>query len=123
MRIATLRTVMSSRTDYFIPQTWKRFLFRRGYMPMGDMHDIMDHMKPLLDEAYVGIAKRHTRGGDISEFQKAYNRESFNEFMKIFEKEAEKQWDRIVDRRFNTFLYSIVANFAFTILGFILGRV
>jgi hypothetical protein len=85
-------------------------------------------MKPLLDEKDNNALRRFAglaNDPGSPEFQKAkadLQKEQFDTFLEIFQKEASEQRDRIVDRRFTAFVYGIIGNFAFTILGFILGR-
>jgi hypothetical protein len=116
------------RADYLIPQRWKRFVFRRGYIPMGDVRDILAHMRPRLDEADQKIFKQHlshVQNTGTPEFREALEwvrKDRLNAFFKILGDETVDQWDRIVDRRASNFAYGIVVNFLFVILGFVLGR-
>lgn len=87
----------SKKNDYLIPQKWKRFILGRGYIPMGDVHDILERVSVRID----GM-------GNIS----------YDVFHKILSEETKRQWDRIIDRRH----LNIVSGVIFTILGFILGR-
>ena len=94
-----------THADYLLPQRWKRFLFRRGYIPMGDVHDILTHVRPRLDEADQKIFKLHlskVEATDTPEFREALHfirLDRLDAFFNILGEETDNQWDRIVDKR------------------------
>ena len=97
----TLNDGNKQRTkDYIIPQSWKRAIFRRGGLPMGDVHDILARVKPCLDESDEKIFRKHLSGR--SDFAPQYEgalesirSDRTDEFFRILGDETEKQWDRM----------------------------
>lgn len=104
----------------------KMFLFRRGYIPQGDYHDMLDRIKNRFGElpklklpgAASGVL---LDSGEVDrEAAVAAWRESANQtFIKIVTEEAEAQWARIIDRRAKDWFYSGIVS---GILGFLLGK-
>ncbi len=115
-----------------IAPNWKRFVFKRGYMPSGDFHDLFDRVKGRMNEIVdpKGMPPispiRTILGGEETELDKeqqmaarlAWRKTAGERFIKIFSEEGEAQWDRIIDRRMSDWFYSAIIS---GILGFILG--
>jgi hypothetical protein len=95
---------------------------------MGDVHEILEHVRPRLDEADQKIFKQrlsNVQTTDTPEFREALHLvrlDRLDAFYKILGKETDNQWDRIVDRRASNFMYGVIVNFFFVMLGFVLGR-
>jgi hypothetical protein len=113
----------SPRKDYIIPQRWKRRIFRRGPLPMGDVHDILARIDPRREPSERGFQRHLSNVHDVHtpEFHQALaliQQDRDAEFIRIFNDEAEQQWDRIIDRRFSGVLFNVI----FLIAGFLLGK-
>lgn len=120
-----------------IPHPWKRFIFRRGYMPRGDFHDVFDRVRARLDETLEPLKRQKPPlrptllGGDIPPAeQEEYEakrkvdndvllKESFQLALNVFKEETEAQWDRILDRRAKDWFF---AGFIGLFLGYVLGQ-
>ena len=105
----------------------KRFLFRRGYLPMGDVHDILDRavsgIKPLeaqMMKKFIFYEPRPTTKTDFDNRYKLYKTQWDDTFLKIFGEECDKQWDRIIDRRSASWFYAAILN---TVIAFVVGFV
>jgi hypothetical protein len=117
-------------------RSWKRLLFRRGYMPEGDFHDVFDRIRGRLDEILrppkdhapwvptILSARASTilSEGDstaAADHDKTLREEANKRFLEIFREEAEAQWDRIIDRRMKDWFYSAILS---GLVGFLLGK-
>jgi hypothetical protein len=112
----------------------KRFLFRRGYLPMGDFHDMQERMRARQDEFLRPLESLGSppvatllSAEPSAEVTKAYNerraaahRRSFELFMVVVKEEGEAQWDRIIDRRAKDVFYSVIVS---GLIGYLLGKV
>jgi hypothetical protein len=109
--------------DYPVRQSWKRHLFRRGKLPMGDLHEILAHVdarRAPQDTVFRRYLSNVSRV-DSPNFQAALasiDAYRNDEFFRLFNEEAAAQWDRIVDRRFSGVLFNMI----FLAVGFVLGR-
>jgi len=111
----------------------KRFLFRRGTLPMGDFHELRGRLRDRGDEWQAPLRRLGPApvatilGGEPSEEaaakyearRKAAYNDSAELFLRIFEGEAEAQWDRIIDRRAKDLFYSVIVS---GLLGYLLGK-
>jgi hypothetical protein len=111
----------------------KRFVFKRGTLPMGDFHELHGRMRERSEEWLAPLKKlppipgATLLGGDPSEeaiakyeeARKAAHRKSMEVFLKVFNEEGNAQWDRIIDRRVKDIFYSV---FVSGLLGFLLGK-
>jgi hypothetical protein len=105
----------------------RRPLFRRGYLPMGDVHDILDRtvsgIKPLeaqMMEKFIFYEPRPTTKADFDNRYALYKKQRDDTFLKIFGEECDKQWDRIIDRRSASWFYAAILN---TVISFVVGLV
>ena len=100
---------------------------------MGDHRDLMDRIKARRPEIFDQPAKRYLQTGtaatilgidsagrSFDERAAAYTAETLERFQKVFEDEAEAQWDRIIDRRMANWFFSGVLSFA---IGFAVGKI
>ena len=106
-----------------IPQKLKRFLFRRGYLPMGDVHEALVRVRSRLDEMDHQLVKKYQLvipkvEANIEERFHAFRLERMDSFFKLVGDETDTQWDRIVDRRVSAWFYVILGLLG----GFILGK-
>lgn len=120
-----------------ISKRWKKLIFRRGYMPDGDSHDMFDRVRERADETYeplkrlvpplqptllandISPAEREKYEASRKETNDALLKESQQRFMKVVTEEAEAQWDRILDRRAKDWFYS---GFVGLLFGYVLGK-
>jgi hypothetical protein len=109
---AMRRRRAATRGDYLIRQRWKRCLFRPGYIPMGDVHDIIAGVDARLAEQESKIlanARRNNNTLDIQELFTQVQRDRRDAFFKILDEEASSQWDRIVDRRATAVFFNVTS--------------
>jgi hypothetical protein len=104
-------------------QRLKRFLFRRGYLPMGDAHDTLARVRSRLEEMDDRLAKKYQltvprADGNLRERIEAFQAERVDSFFKLVSDETDTQWDRIVDRRISAWFYTILG----LVGGFIIGK-
>lgn len=109
--------------DYPIPQRWKHRIFRRGYLPMGDLHDILARVEARREAREMSFQRHLSNVHDVQslQFRKALaliEKDRNNEFIRLFSDEAKQQWDRIIDRRFSGVLFNTV----FLVVCFLLGK-
>jgi len=106
-----------------ITKKLKRFLFRHGYLPIGDAHETIVRVRNRIDEMNERLAKQYqltipTSEQNIDERIRAFRTERADSFFKLLGEETDSQWDRIMDRRAAAWFYV-----AFGLLvGFILAK-
>ncbi len=105
---------------------FKRFVFRRGYLPMSDVHDILERasgrIKPFesgMMDKYIFSRSPKTKT-EFDEYFQIYKTNWDERFLQIFGEESAKQWDRIVDRRTSAWFYGLVLN---VVVAFVVGVV
>lgn len=59
----------------------------------------------------------------LEDANRSFRKAQQDEFLLIFKEEGDNQWDRIMDRRTTNFIYGVIVNLCFVIVGFVLGRI
>jgi hypothetical protein len=117
--------VLTKEANALPPEPWwhqrwreaRKLMFRRGFMPDSCYDEMQEHLRHRMDEilapldAVPGRTLLSSDGRDETAYRQqidAAQRASITLLVKALTEEAEKQWNKIVDRRSEQFLFVMI---------------